>query len=287
MTSSITSRALFAILVVFLVSQPVLHAEDGDDAVMALTREYIAKRKLPTRSEGDGLFRILWVGNAAAPAKTAMVKHGNDAIKLLELWTGKNHLFAPEKPTPADTFWLVIMPTDADVIGLLDLLRSQKLLGKPENGDDLARKLANVVHLRVRAFSFARINPAGNFDHMAAYTAACMAFDCMSYFAKLRGHHWMREGFATEVQMALLGSVRATTVAYELTDKSKGTGDWYAEMTAIFNGTVKGVRLMYASDALAGTLDAIPTSMYQQYCAMFIFLRDSALMRKDAVGPDN
>ena len=246
-----------------------------------MLRAFCQHAKLAWNVEGTGAFRIVWAGNAKAPAPN-MAETGVKALALLEQWTGKTAAFVPEPLTEDRVCWMVVFPDRGVVNALVDGLRMKDA--------DLIKKIGSFsMPGRVGITNLEGLRKEVAL-HRSAYYAAVLAID--GWYAgnpeqadkPLKPCTLLREGIAAEVQRATCSDIRVTTVSYEIGDQ-RSEGTWAKRIKLLLAGKVPSYRAVPVRDAIDCSLDAMPISTYQEIWSVFCYLRDITPRAKK--GEDN
>jgi hypothetical protein len=244
---------------------------------------WAAGRGLRLIEVGTGPYRVVVAEEARRAPALAAAQAGAKAIAMLDQLTGGRAGFTATGGVEA-AYRSVYLPDDRAVDAWIDEARRQGLSRQP-SGADLAKSLHALPGpgIQVAAAPWLDRLPA----NCGTYDAVTMAID--GYYRRgsggsRRAPAWIREGLVTTLQEALCGTITHTTVAYELSDRSR-SGSWNAAVAKHLAtpGVGQSARTLMGLD-----LDGMSIEIYQQLYSLMTFTLEAGKgvrVRKGAPTP--
>jgi len=241
--------------------------------VLALVDEFAKSNGIVPETVGTGGFRALLLGTPSTPDLEKFVLMGCDTLARLEVWTGKPKVFVPATGSTQALRYMVLIKDDGVFNAWVDFGRSKGAIRPAEESGDLAKKLKGFAMPGAMISTVDRLAHIGS--QFAVYAAACVSLDQIAAaHGQRRLPAWLREGLSSELQRAIAGSTRCTTISYQASDaKESNTDNWMADVKIILRDTKPGGRAMSAEQVVGSGTDMISGSMYRQMWSVCTFLR--------------
>ena len=241
--------------------------------VLALIHEFAKPKGITPETVGAGGFRAVLLGTPSTPELEKFVQMGCDALTRLEVWTGRPKVFVAAPGSPQTLRYMVLIKDEGVFNEWVDFGRSKGVIKPPEASGDLAKKLKGFAMPGAMISTADRLaNIGGNF---AVYSAACVSLDQIAAAqGRRRLPAWLREGLSSELQRAIAGAPRCTTISYQASDtKESNTENWMADVKVILRETKPGGRALTAEQVVNSSTDMISGSTYRQMWSVCTFLR--------------